>query len=417
MAAIAEPASASVLHVVVVSTFYPNTAMPLRTLFVRNLVVALAEHAAISVVAPIPYAPPFPLRPQWARLRGVPKLEERDGLPVHHPRFIAVPKADVLNGWSYCWAVLPLLLALRRSRKIDVIHVHCAYPDAVGVALAAMVLRLPFVVTAHGSDINVYARRPLFRRQLRWALRRASAVIAVSADLRRKLVATFPEIADRVEHIPCAGADPRVFRSLDRAGLRHELGLAPRARVVLFVGQLVPVKRVDLLLEAWGTLLTSGLCAADDRLLLVGEGPLREALTRTAATAEFLGTVRFLGGVVQSELPRWLNAADALCLASDNEGTPNVVVESLVVGRPVVATAVGGIPELVVSDVNGVLAVPGDSRSLADALARALTRTWDAAQIAAGMAAFSWQALAKRNLAVLARVAGRLGQVAHASDQ
>jgi teichuronic acid biosynthesis glycosyltransferase TuaC len=285
------------------------------------------------------------------------------------------------------------------------------------VALAAMVLRLPFVVTAHGSDINVYARRSLFRAQLRWALRRASAVIAVSADLRRKLLEAFPEIADRVEHIPCAGADPRVFHSMDRSEIRGQLGVPQTARVVLFVGQLVPVKRVDLLLQAWRALLDSGRCTAADRLLLVGEGPLRAGLERTAAATEFLGTVSFLGGIAQAEIARWLNAADVLCLASDNEGTPNVVVESLVVGRPVVATAVGGIPELVVSEVNGMLVHPGNSQSLADGLAHALARKWDAAQIAAGVAGLTWQSLANRNLAVLARVVGEYGRVAHASDQ
>lgn len=405
------------MHVAVVSTFYPNTAMPFRTLFVRNLVVALAEQVTLSVVAPIPYAPPFPAQAHWRRLRSVPRLEERDGLPVHHPRFVVVPKAGILNGWSYFCAVLPLLRTLRRSMKIDVIHVHCAYPDAVGVALAAMVLRLPFVVTAHGSDINVYARRPVFRAQLRWALRRASAVIAVSADLRRKLLEAFPEIADRAEHIPCAGADPRVFHSTDRTEVRTQLGVPQTARVVLFVGQLVPVKRVDLLLQSWRALLDSGRCTAADRLVLVGEGPLRERLELTASAAEFLGTVSFLGGIPQAEIARWLNVADLLCLASDNEGMPNVVVESLVVGRPVVATAVGGIPELVVSEVNGVLVRPGSSQSLADGLAHALARKWDTAQIAAGVAGMTWQSLAKRNLAVLARVVSEYGRVAHASDQ
>jgi teichuronic acid biosynthesis glycosyltransferase TuaC len=406
-----------VLQLAVVSTFYPNTAMPLRTLFVRNLVVALAEHAAVSVVAPIPYAPPFPTRSDWARFRSVSRLESRDGLSVQHPRFIAIPGMDVLNGWHYCWAVLPSLWSLRRSGKLDVIHVHCAYPDAVGVALAARILKLPFVVTAHGSDINVYARRPMLRRQLRWALRRASGVIAVSARLRHELTEAFPEIADRVEHIPCAGADPQIFRPLDRAALRRDLGLAPEARVALFIGQLVQVKRVDLLLEAWRQVLASGICGAQDRLLIIGEGPLRAQLGRTVENAQFQGTVSFLGGIPQSQIPRWLNAADLLCLASDNEGTPNVVVESLSVGRPVVATAVGGIPDLISPDVNGVLASAGDSRSLAAALTRALARTWDGAQIAAGMAAFSWQALARRNLAVLERAAGGLAEVAHASDQ
>jgi glycosyltransferase involved in cell wall biosynthesis len=405
------------MHVAVVSTFYPNTAMPFRTLFVRNLVVALAEQVALSVVAPVPYAPPFPPREHWKRLRSVPKHEERDGLPVHHPRFVVVPKFAILNGWSYFCAILPFLWTLRRSTKIDVIHVHCAYPDAVGVALAAMVLRLPFVVTAHGSDINVYARRPVFRAQLRWALRRASAVIAVSGDLRRKLIEAFPEIADRVEHIPCAGADPGVFHPTDRAEVRGQLGVSQSARVVLFVGQLVAVKRVDLLLQSWRALLDSGRCTAADRLLLVGEGPLRAGLELTASAAEFLGTVSFLGGIPQAEIACWLNVADVLCLASDNEGTPNVVVESLVVGRPVVATAVGGIPELVVSEVNGLLVVPGNAQSLADGLARALGRKWDAAQIAAGVSGLTWQALAKRNLVVLARVVGEYGRVAHASDQ
>jgi glycosyltransferase involved in cell wall biosynthesis len=156
---------------------------------------------------------------------------------------------------------------------------------------------------------------------------------------------------------------------------------------------------------------------AADRLLLVGEGPLRAGLERSAAAPEFLGTVSFLGGIPQAQIARWLNAADVFCLASDNEGTPNVVVESLVVGRPVVATAVGGIPELVVSGVNGMLVRPGSSQSLADGLAQALARKWDAAQIAAGVAGLTWQSLAKRNLAVLARVVGEYGRVAHASDQ
>ncbi|TLY79231.1 MAG: glycosyltransferase family 4 protein [Gammaproteobacteria bacterium] len=363
------------MHIALVSTFYPNTAEPVRAVFVRNLAAALAAYAAVSVVSPVPYAPPLPRRARWAALRSVPHRSRDGERDVFHPRFLVVPRIEVLNGLSYCAGIAPVLRRLVRSHGVDVLHAHCAYPDAVGVALAAALVNVPFVVTAHGSDINVYSGNPLIRPQLRWALRRAGAVIAVSAAIQRR-------IRDLVRRV----------------------GLGEISRLVVFAGRLVPIKAIDVLLRAWELLSESGQVTPADRLAIIGDGPLRAELERVAGAPRLRGTVHFVGEVPQEQLAQWLSAATALCLPSRNEGTPNVVVEALASGRPVVASNVGGIPELVRDGANGVLVKPLDPSSLAAGLARALESRWDAAQIAGSVADYTWETVARRNHALLEHV-------------
>lgn len=395
------------LRIAVVSTFYPNVSAPYRTPFVRHLVQALARQAAVEVVAPIPYAPPWPARRRWRALRRVP-LEAHDGdLAVTHPRYLVIPKVDALSGLTYARAVLPRLWRMQGERPIDVLHAHCAYPDGVGVALAARKLGIPFVVTAHGSDLNLDAGRASLRPQIRWALGRAAAVIAVSDSLRRKALELAPEAQARTICIPCAGVEPAVFNVGDRALARSQRGLASPAHVALFVGALVPIKALEVLLAAWRTLLGAGsVRAAEDRLIIIGDGPLRERLAADSRAEDLRGTVHLLGPLPQTEIAGWMRAASVLCLSSRHEGMPNVVVEALASGLPVVATAVGGIPDLVKPPLNGCLAARGDAAQFAAALAQAFARNWDAVQIAATVSGYSWRDLATRNLEVLASAAG-----------
>lgn len=389
------------LRVAVVSTFFPNSSAPYRTLFVRHLVTALAEHAEVAVVAPIPYAPRWPRRARWSALRQVPYTARSGDIPVAHPRYIVVPKVEAFSGLTYALAVAPALRRLARQ-GIDVIHVHCAYPDAVGVARVAGTLGLPFVVTAHGSDINVYATRESLRSQVIWALSKAQAIIAVSEALRDRICTLAPQLAQRVRCIPCSGVNPDVFHLGERSSARAEYGVELQARVVLFVGNLVPIKGLDTLLAAWRILQARGALGPSDRLVLIGDGPLRPQLEAAAKEPALAGAWRVLGPRPQGEIAKWMHAATVLCLASLNEGMPNVVVEALASGLPVVATAVGGIPDLVKPEVNGYLAPSGNAGELAAALARALDRNWDSRQIAVTAAGYNWSALAARNLEVLA---------------
>jgi glycosyltransferase involved in cell wall biosynthesis len=301
-----------------------------------------------------------------------------------HPRYLAMPGLHWLSGLTYFASVWRTLRALKQRHGRFVLHAHCAYPDVVGAALAARLLGLPLVATAHGSDINLSGQHVLLRPQIRAALRSAHRVIAVSAPLARAVAELTDLPPSRVACIPCAGYSPAVFHPRtpdDRAALRHTLGVAAGTRLALFVGHLIPVKALDVLLRAWAQLLRARPRGATTRLILIGEGAEREALERLARQEGVADRVDFLGPLPQALVADWIAASDLLCLPSHAEGSPNVVVEALASGTPVVASRVGGIPDLVHDGVNGLLVEPADP------------------------AALSWSALGRRNRDVLADVA------------
>jgi teichuronic acid biosynthesis glycosyltransferase TuaC len=391
------PQRSNPVRVATVTTFFPNSTDPSRTVFVKNLVKALSTLCDLDVVAPVPFAPAIRAVPSWYRRSRVGRLEHVDGIEVAHPRFLVIPKLDVLSGVAYFAGVLGTLWRLKRRHGPMLLHAHCAYPDGVGVALAARALRLPYVVTAHGSDINVYGERPMLRAQVRWALRGARAVVAVSQALLVKVDALTRPGASHLTHIPCAGFNPDVFHPRSRAQALEALGFAQQQRLVVFVGNLVPVKGVSFLIDAWQQLRNSGRLERDDRLVLVGEGPERATIERRVAAAGLAAEITLRGAVAQTDVSQWIAAARLLCLPSLSEGTPNVVVEALASGIPVVASRVGGVPELVRDDVNGRLVAPQRVGELAQALDTALSQDWDPAAIRRSVTHLTWSALAERN--------------------
>ncbi|MEO5689590.1 MAG: glycosyltransferase [Burkholderiaceae bacterium] len=393
------------LHVVVLTTFFPSPRDPFRTPFLRNLVDALASDCDIDLVIPVPRRPQIG---PWRDVVPVPASETHAGWTLLHPRYLAMPGLHWLSGLTYFAGVWRTLRALKRSHGRFVLHAHCAYPDVVGAALAARMLGIPLVATTHGSDINLSGRQRLLRPQIRAALRSAERVIAVSAPLARAVAELADLPASRIACIPCAGFSPAVFhpRSRDeRAALRQVLGVAARSRVVLFVGHLVPVKALDVLLRAWALLLRDATAGASARLILIGEGAQRDALERLARQEGIVDRVEFLGPLLHPAVADWIAAADVLCLPSHAEGSPNVVVEALASGTPVVASRVGGIPDLVDDGVNGLLVPAADPAALAAALGAALDRDWDPARISSSIAHLTWSALGRRNHGVLADVA------------
>jgi glycosyltransferase involved in cell wall biosynthesis len=146
------------------------------------------------------------------------------------------------------------------------------------------------------------------------------------------------------------------------------------------------------------------LAKSHPRLLVafVGQGPYRETLAKRVAMAGMEGRVLLPGRTDATGMAHWMRAADIFCLPSYSEGCPNVVVEALACGRPIVATNVGGIPELV-KEASGLLAPPRDAGALRTALEMALSRRWDAAEIARASTR-SWETVAGETWAVCRRV-------------
>lgn len=266
----------------------------------------------------------------------------------------------------------------------DCLLASWGYPDAVAVAALASLSGTPFVAKVHGSDVNVFAEAPGRRGQIRWALQRACHVVAVSRALAERLV-RLGVPAER-QSVIYNGVDPQRFHPLPRETARQQLGHAPDERVLLFVGNVQASKGCGELLEAFCRLSTREPRA---RLVFAGTGPQVPALQAMAAERGCADKVRFAGRLPHEAVIRWMGAADLLCLPSHAEGVPNVVLEAMACGRPVVATDVGGIPE-VLPAFAGLMVPPRDVDALEAALARALAATWDEARIVAHARTFDW---------------------------
>lgn len=341
------------LDLLLFSTLFPSAAQPRHGIFVEERLRQLARSCPVSarVVAPVPW---FPLRGERFGLYGVhasvPRQETRDGREVWHPRYPVVPRLSWrVSPWLLYRSVRGLVRRLHAERPFELVDAHFFYPDGVAAVMLARDLGLPVCITARGSDLNLMPQFALPARFIRWAAAHADGLITVAGALRDRLAELGVDPA-RVTVLR-NGVDTTRFAPLPRDEARRALGLD--GPLLLSVGNLVELKGHDLVIEALGRL-------PGYRLAIVGDGPERARLVRLAERTGVTDRVHFAGLVAQDELPRWYSAADALVLASSREGWANVLLESMACGTPVVATPVGGTPEVVAAPAAGVL-VPARS--------------------------------------------------------
>jgi teichuronic acid biosynthesis glycosyltransferase TuaC len=380
------------LRVLAITKIFPNAAEPLSAPFNRQQFAALARRCELEVMATIPWFPGAGWMARWSsagKLAAVPRREQIAGISVCHPRTLFLPRlAHGAWGPLYAASIAPVIPRYRG--KVDVVLGSWAYPDGFAAVIAARMLGVPSVVKLHGSDINVMAKLPGPRRQTAWAFRRAARIVAVSRALADEVVALgVPR--DRVA-VVMNGVDAQLFHPRDRAAARRELGLPP-GPLALYVGNLKPEKGVMELARAWSRVATD---LPDAHLAIVGGGPLQAALAAVLPPRATLHGAQPLAAV-----PTWLAACDVLALPSHVEGTPNVVLEALACGRRVVASAVGGVPDLLTSPTLGALVTPRDPDALAEALTQALHTPYAPEAVAELGARGGWDASADALHAVL----------------
>jgi teichuronic acid biosynthesis glycosyltransferase TuaC len=377
-----------VLRVLAITKIFPNAAEPLAAPFNRQQFAALREHCELSIMATIPWFPGAGLLSKWSsagKLAKVPRRETIHGMDVMHPRTLFVPKLAMATwGPLYAASIAPAVAPYRN--KIDLVLGTWAYPDGFAAVLAARMLGVPCVVKLHGSDINLIAKEPGPRKMTSWALPQAARIVAVSRALADEVVELGVD-RNRVS-IVMNGVDGDLFKPGDRAAARKQLGL-PDGPLAIYVGNLKPEKGVLDLGKAWSGVLRH---VPNATLIIVGDGPLKAELE--AVTKPLGERVRLIARRPLEEVPSYLAAADILVLPSHSEGTPNVVLEALASGRRVVATAVGGVPDLITSGKLGTLVPPHDPDALADALMLALREPYDANEVARLGARGGWAASA-----------------------
>ncbi|HET9221132.1 MAG TPA: glycosyltransferase, partial [Roseiflexaceae bacterium] len=287
-------------------------------------------------------------------------------------------------------------------------------PNGPPAALAARLRGLPLVISLHGSDVYLAERAAPLALAAASALRAAAAVTACSSDLRERAL-RLGASADRVDVIPY-GVDPQAFQPDQASGahVRAELGLPPDTPLVVTVSRLVYKKGLTYLLEAFPRVLERHPRAV---LVIAGYGDLRDELERRAGELGIAARVRFPGQLARDRAARYVGAADVYAVPSIHDqggnvdGLPNALLEGMGAARPIVASRVAGIPEVINDGQHGLLTPERDS----DALAAAITRLLDDRALAQRLGAaarrrvldeLTWDATAERFESVYRRAVG-----------
>ena len=380
------------MRILTIASLFPNSTDPTHGIFVYQRVIHMArlEGNEAKVVAPLAYFPRWVKLKRWEAAGQVPAEEEFGGLTVYHPRYFLLPKISMLwQGLSVFLRCLPSVRAIHRKWKIDCVDAHYVYPDGFAAVLLGKYLGVPVIVSARGSDINLLPTFRTVRSMIRWTLEQAAAVVSVSAALKDVMVGL--GIDGRKIHVVPNGVDPARFQSISTAEARRSLGLQENGPVIVIVGSLIPSKGHELVIRGLARMRREN---AGAELYILGDGPFRGFLEKLVEELNLRDAVHFLGKRPNEELPVWFSAATVSCLASSREGWPNVVTESLACGTPVVATGVGGVPEILHSEGLGIL-VEQTVDSVADGLQRALAKKWDRAAISSQTRARTWQQVAE----------------------
>jgi glycosyltransferase involved in cell wall biosynthesis len=389
---------------VLASHLFPNYKNPNAAPPVVEQLRYLQRYCDIMVLVPHPWVPPAvgKLSRKWQQYAQLPDEETVAGIKVLHPRRLVIPK---VNSWAWMtvsvtlsyWRFLSHHLRFTDSPFHRFTHIegHFALPDGFAAAFLGRRFGKPSIIHVRGTDIHTIPQQSALLRFLTvWALRHADAIRAVSSDLAERTVKLIDagkrrsgeaekrrngeaETVKKVWVVP-NGVDLNKFRLMERQEAKRQLGLDDDKRYLLYVGRLVAVKGLDLLLDAFAQLVQN---QRDVELVLVGDGAERYALAQRATTLGIRDKVHFVGAQPHERIVLWMNAGDVLCLPSRKEGFGAVLIESLACGTPVVATSVGGIPEIVTDGQVGRLVHSRDPREMAACIEEVLETPWDRQQL------------------------------------
>ena len=390
------------MKILTFSTLYPNAESPGHGIFVETRLRHLLENfSAVSakVVAPVPWFPFTSERfGRYGKFARVPDSETRNGVQISHPRYLQVPKLGMSQTpFFLARASLPILKRMiADGYDFDLIDAHYYFPDGVAAVLLGKWLNKPVVVTARGSDINLISEFASPRRMILRAAREAAASITVSNGLKARMV-QLGATAGKI-HVFRNGVDLTQFQPIDRDSARAALGW--RTKVLLSVGNLLELKGHHLVIDAMRNLPAY-------RLVIIGSGEDHENLRRLCQTAAVADRVDFVSLVPQDKLKTYYGAADALILASSREGWANVLLESMACGTPVIATTVGGNPEVVSCPDAGILLPERSAQSIAEGVHKLFTCYPDRSRTRRYAEKFDWYEISELQMNLFRTILGK----------
>jgi teichuronic acid biosynthesis glycosyltransferase TuaC len=381
------------LKIAVVTAHYPSSAEPTRGRPAYRTLRELSRRCEVEVFYPHAAYPPF-LKPRSRTYEALDHAYTLPGVTAHYYDYPVLPLLSrPFNGLVAGRALLPHV----KRFKPDLIFSYCLYPDGYAGLTVAKALSVPFAAMGVGSDVHSI-HDSFSLKHTKTLLREADLLLAISSDLRERMISMGAPAAKTRTVI--SGSDPKVFHVRDRQAARTQLAIDPSAEVVVFIGRMDLKKGLRELVDAAASLRPM---QPDLHVYLVGVGPDAPLVENAISNHNAGGFIHMIRGCDFDQVAVWMAASDLVTLPSYMEGCPNVVLEALACGRPVVATNVGGIPEIM-SDACGRLVAPRDSAALAQALNSVLNSRWDADSIASHWSR-SWNAVADELLDALQTVA------------
>ena len=386
------------VRILTFTTLYPNAAQPQHGVFVENRLRQLLTSGKVSarVIAPVPW---FPFSGaafgKYGAFARTPRVEERNGIRLYHPRFPVIPKIGM--------GIAPELI-FRATRHIverliddggdfDLIDSHYFYPDGVAATMLGAHFGKPVVITARGTDVNLFPDFPTPRRKILIAANAAAGIVTVAQSLKDRLIAL--GVDEAKIQVLRNGVNLELFRPVEESEFRSIV--SPGRRVVVSVGNLIPLKGHDLVIRVL-------VEKQDLDLVIVGQGPEYAKLRKLSHSLGVADRVHFLGSVPHEKMPEVYAMADVLVLASSREGWANVLLEAMACGTPVAATNVSGTPEIVTAPEAGVLIDDRSVRGIAAALTRLFDNLPDRARTRAHAEKFSWKETTDGQLALFDRI-------------
>lgn len=352
------------MNLIVLSLMYPKRYTPNSGTFVDEQVQALKKLTGdeIAVIAPVPWSPRFLwFRKRWREYGQTERTKIKNGIRAYHPRYLVIPGTRFfpLQSFFMYLSVKSLTKKLAGSNRGEIVlHTHAILPAGFAGVLLGRKFNIPHICTIHGSDINIYPfQTKLCLLFTKYTLRRCDKMVAVSDKLRKRMLSVVKGLNDI--SIIYNGADSDKFKPMPKEIAKRALGIDETNKIIMFIGNLIPVKGVNYLLEAFAQFMKD-YRIADAALYIIGDGREREYLTSLAGSLDIKEKVFFLGRKPHVEIPLWLNIADILVLPSISEGFPTIIPEAMMSGVPIVASNVGGISEIITSGETGILTEPGD---------------------------------------------------------
>lgn len=382
------------MNLLVATNLFPDQNEPWRGLDNATLVHALQQQDPGINIRVQAFRPSFR---HYGAASNLLKPRPADvGLNVDYFWSPYLPRWGGMNHRLFSHAFARARKSLPKNFVPQAVLVPWLFPDACGVSLQAAAWGLPVIAVAQGSDVHQYLDMPFRRRAILAMSRRVKAIVTRSKDLENRLV-RHGVSGGKVCTI-YNGVDVHTFKPASRTAERAALGQPQDQRLLLFVGNFLPVKGLDLLIAACARVMA----VQPVRLALIGGGPLEGALRAQAAELGISDKVLFLGRHAAPQVAQWMQAADAVCLTSHNEGVPNVVLEALSSGRVPICIDVGGIAEVVVPVMGQRFLVQRrDASAYAAALLDALKHPPNENVLHLSAKTYSWENCANKYLELL----------------